>query len=284
MRPNALKAAPCVRTELVLLCTASRETLQDAFNMKGSALAVNLSRHLTGADRTESGNRRLGYLLAFVAGAINAGGFLAVQQYTSHMTGIVSQVADLIALGQYRMAGFGLVCLCAFVSGAACTSFLVNYARSRQLESEYAIPLLLEAALLLTFGILGAGIAQVNGGFVTIIIVLLCFVMGLQNAVITKISGAVIRTTHVTGIATDLGIDLGKALFRKVGRPTTTAEIPPVTRRTPMLAMLLVTFLVGGLAGAIGFQTIGYAATVPLAFALIAATIMPVYDDIRRGR
>jgi uncharacterized membrane protein YoaK (UPF0700 family) len=248
---------------------------------KGDILAVNISRHLTGAARTESGNRGLGYLLAFVAGAVNAGGFLAVQQYTSHMTGIVSEMADLIALGQYRLAGFGAVCLGAFIGGAGCTAFLVNYARSRQLHSEYAIPLLVEASLLMAFGLLGAQIVPVNGHFVTATILLLCFVMGVQNAVITKISGAVIRTTHVTGIATDLGIDLGRAVFRKT---MGAAAMTPLPNRMPMLAILLVAFFLGGLAGAVGFQTIGYAATLPLAAALIAAAITPVYDDLTKGK
>ncbi|WP_322895944.1 MULTISPECIES: YoaK family protein [unclassified Yoonia] len=238
----------------------------------------NLSRHLTGASRTESGNRNLGYLLAFVAGAINAGGFLAVQQYTSHMTGIVSEMADLIALGHYRIALFGLLCLATFVSGAAVTALLVNYARSRQLQSEYAILLLVEASLLMAFGILGTQIAEMQGVFVTVTILLLCFVMGLQNAVITKISGAVIRTTHVTGIATDLGIDLGRWLFRRSAR---NASFVPTPQRMPMLAILLVSFFVGGLTGAIGFQALGYAATLPLAAALIAAAITPVFDDVK---
>lgn len=241
-------------------------------------MPTNLSRRLTGFSRTDQGNRALGYLLAFVAGAINAGGFLAVQQYTSHMTGIVSEAADLLAIGEYRIAAFGFACLATFISGAACTAFLVNFARSRQLQSAYAIPLLLEATLLMAFGILGERIGEIEGGFVTLTILLLCFVMGLQNAVITKISGAVIRTTHVTGIATDLGIDLGRLVFRKsLAAPDVSS--PP--ERMPMLAILLLSFFVGGLAGAIGFQRIGFAATLPLAFALVAAAIMPVYDDIR---
>ena len=244
-------------------------------------MARSLSRYLTGASRTESGNRKLGYLLAFVAGAINAGGFLAVQQYTSHMTGIVSEMADLIALGQYRIALFGLVCLVTFICGAACTAILVNYARARQLQSEYAIPLLLEATLLMAFGILGTQIGGTAGTFVTVTILLLCFVMGLQNAVITKISGAVIRTTHVTGIATDLGIDLGRWLFCNVARNT---DFAPRPRRVAMLTKLLVAFFVGGLMGAVGFQTLGYAATLPLAAALVAAAITPVFDDVKTRR
>ena len=64
-------------------------------------MPINYVRRLTGRKRTASANRHLGFALAFVAGAINAGGFLAVQQYTSHMTGIVSSMADSLVLGAY---------------------------------------------------------------------------------------------------------------------------------------------------------------------------------------
>ena len=88
---------------------------------------------LTNRDRTRRTNRQLGGLLAFVAGAINAGGFLAVRQYTSHMTGIVSAIADDVVLGNILLASAGLASLLAFISGAATTTILVNWARRRKL-------------------------------------------------------------------------------------------------------------------------------------------------------
>jgi len=63
------------------------------------------ARRLTGRQRTARADRQLGFGLAFCAGAINAGGFLAVKQYTSHMTGIVSAIADNVALGAYGLVG-----------------------------------------------------------------------------------------------------------------------------------------------------------------------------------
>lgn len=75
----------------------------------GKFVPINYVRRLTSPNRTKKANRHLGFTLAFVAGAINAGGFLAVQQYTSHMTGIVSAMADHVALGGYALilAGAG---------------------------------------------------------------------------------------------------------------------------------------------------------------------------------
>ena len=92
-------------------------------------MPIHYARKLTGKDRSVSANRELGIALAFVAGAINAGGYLAVQQYTSHMTGVVSSMADYLAMGQTTLALAGLVALLSFVAGAALTAFLVNYAR-----------------------------------------------------------------------------------------------------------------------------------------------------------
>ena len=60
-------------------------------------------RHLTGQHRTASTNRLLGSLLAFNAGAINAGGFLLVSMYTSHMTGFASMLADNLVLGNAQL-------------------------------------------------------------------------------------------------------------------------------------------------------------------------------------
>ncbi|MDH0569248.1 DUF1275 domain-containing protein, partial [Pseudomonas oleovorans] len=176
-------------------------------------MPIRYARRLTGRKRTVLANRHLGYALAFVAGAINAGGFLAVQQYTSHMTGIVSAMADHIALGAYDLVLGGLGGVLSFILGAIASTLLVNYSKRRRLHSENALPLLCEAALLLCFGLLGATLASIEGLFVPLTVMLLCFIMGLQNALITKLSRAEIRTTHITGIVTDIGIELGKLLY-----------------------------------------------------------------------
>ena len=163
-------------------------------------------------ERTGAADTLLGMALTFVAGAINAGGFLVVGQYTSHMSGILSGVADNLALGSIRLVGFGLMAFLPFVAGAACSAMLINWGRRHHLGSRYAMPLMLEAFLLLGFGILG-WLAHPSPAFVTLAVPLLCFIMGLQNATVTKISGARMRTTHVTGIVTDIGIELGKFLL-----------------------------------------------------------------------
>lgn len=243
-------------------------------------MPIRYARSLTGRTRSVAANRHLGFTLAFVAGAINAGGFLAVQQYTSHMTGIVSAMADNIALGAYGLVWSGLGGVLSFLLGAACSTVMINYSRRRQLHSEYALPLLLEAALLLCFGFLGASLAQITGLFVPLTVMLLCFIMGLQNALITKLSRAEIRTTHITGIITDIGIELGKLFYWNRTRGPDIARVMADRQRLRVLSLLALYFFLGGVIGALGFNHLGYIATVPLALLLVLLASVPALDDL----
>lgn len=236
-------------------------------------------RGWTSVQRTTQNNIRLGATLCFVAGATNAGGFLAVGEYTSHMSGIVSSVADNLVMGQIVLALAGLFSLIAFVSGAMTSAWMVNWALRRNLESAYGRPLLLEAALLLVFGLFGTGINFFAGLFVPLTVLILCFIMGLQNAVITKISNAEIRTTHVTGLVTDLGIELGKLFY--INRLTRDTLVQANRRKLRIHATLICSFFVGGLLGAIGFKTIGYISTVPLSILLLLLVWHPVLNDAK---
>lgn len=245
-------------------------------------MPVTYFRNLAGKDRHLDANRHLGFSLAFVAGAANAGGFLAVKQYTSHMSGIVSSIADDAALGNVAFALAGIASLASFVLGAACSAVLINWGRRRQLNSRYAMPLLLEAFLLLCFGLLGGHLAMWRAFFVPVTVVLLCFIMGLQNAIITKLSNAEIRTTHMTGIVTDLGIELGKLFYWNSSRSGPgESDVYADRQKLRVLGTMFLMFLTGGLTGAIGFKHVGYAATVLLAGILVVLAAVPMVDDLR---
>jgi uncharacterized membrane protein YoaK (UPF0700 family) len=241
---------------------------------------IHYARSLLGPARNPRANRHLGVTLAFVAGAINAGGFIAVHQYTSHLTGLISSAADNLVLGAWEpaLAAFGAAL--AFLLGSACTALTVNYGRRRGLASEYALPLLFEALLLLAFGVLGARLASIGALSVPGTVMLLCFMMGLQNALVTKISQAEIRTTHMTGIVTDIGIEVGRMLYwnRDPAQPKVAAN----RSRLRLLVSLLLGFFSGALAGALGFKHAGYLATLPLAGVLCLLAIVPAIDDLRR--
>lgn len=211
---------------------------------------------------------RLGLALTFVAGAINAGGLLLVGQYTSHMSGIVSALADHVALGAWAALGAGLAALLPFLAGAACSAMLINWGRRQRRDSPHRLPLRLEATLLIGFGLLGAGF-QDSPLAALPAVPLLCFLMGLQNATITKISGARIRTTHVTGLVTDLGIELGKLFYWNRLRLPGEAPVRADRARMRLLGVLLGGFFLGGVAGALGFGHLGFASCLPLAGLLL---------------
>lgn len=241
---------------------------------------------LTATVRTHRANLHLGVALAFVAGALNAGGFLAIGQYTSHMTGVISSAADDLVLGKVAHAVAGLLSLAAFIAGAVTTALMVNFARRSNPESTvtYTAPLLLEAALLLVFGLVGATLKLHEFVSVSMTAILLCYVMGLQNALVTKISSAEIRTTHVTGLVTDLGIELGRLIYwNRTGQ--TVAPLVRANRvKLRVLGSLIAAFALGGVIGALGFKHVGYISTVPLALMLVIVSAAPFFRKVPSPR
>ena len=238
--------------------------------------------HLTGQHRTAATNRLLGGLLAFNAGAINAGGFLLVSMYTSHMTGFASMLADNLVLGNMKLVLGALGALLAFTAGAATTAVLVHWSRHHWVRSEVALPLLLEAVLLLIFGLMGATLTRQTPFAVPLTLLVLAFTMGLQNALVSKISSSQIRTTHMTGVITDLGIELGKMLYwnRTSSPPESRVRANRIKLR--LYCALLGMFITGGLVGALGFKYVGFVWVVPLALGLLAISVPPLYADWRR--
>lgn len=193
------------------------------------------------------------------------------------MSGIVAAMADNLSVGSLRLVINGLGAVLSFLLGAFLTTLFVRWARMRKMESEYALPLLVEAALLLLFGLTGE---VFGGGSVLGTVMLLCFTMGLQNAIITKISQSVIRTTHVTGMVTDIGIALGRIFSASSRENGETLQGELATLR--LLTSLVGLFFVGGVTGALGFKHVGFLFTLPLSAILLILAAMPVLDDIRR--
>jgi uncharacterized membrane protein YoaK (UPF0700 family) len=238
---------------------------------------------LTAKPRTRQADLHIGVILTLVAGALNAGGFLAIGQYTSHMTGMVSIFADQMVLRNFELATIAAISWLSFISGAATTALVVNYLRRANVSNVYAVPLLIEATLILVFGAFGGTLQKHEFVDVSLAAITLCFTMGLQNALITKISRAEIRTTHVTGLTTDMGIEIGKLLYwnRKTlgdGHVAVTVN----RRKLRVHATLIGSFLIGAMAGAFGFRLAGFISTVPLAIALAAISIAPWLNRSRQ--
>lgn len=225
--------------------------------------------------------RALGYIMAFLAGAINAGGFFAVTRYTSHVTGEISHAADMAFLGRWEEVAVALIGVVFFILGAAHSSWVILWAKRQRFHSGYGLSLWLEALYLLLFGVVGVALTRFGNILLPPTVFLLCFIMGMHNTVMTVLSGGVIRSTHATGSATDLGIELSKVLYYS---RSDNPKLPDVRVNRPkmkLLAGLIVAFLVGGFIGAWGYHKIGHHFTLPVAVVLFWFGLGSVGYDIK---
>ena len=182
-------------------------------------------------------------LLACVAGMVNVVGYLGFEhQAVTHLTGTTTLLGEALARRDLRaishLAGVAL----AFLAGAALSGVLIQDSTLR-LGRRYGVALVLESLLLFTaIPLFMAG--QLAGAL------LAAMACGLQNAMATTYSGAVIRTSHLSGMFTDLGIGLGHAL----------RGMPLQKRRLLLCGLIISCFLVGAVIGALLFVRWGYAA------------------------
>lgn len=204
-------------------------------------------RKLTARVRSRESNFRLAVLLSFAAGVVDVSGYLRLHQFTSHMTGITASLAARFDAASHLAVYQSLVVLFSFIWGAAVCALLVNFSRRRNLESQFALPLLLEAISLAVVPLTVHEVWMMPKATLGI----LAFAMGLQNAIITKISDAEIRTTHVTGMVTDIGIELGRALYWNRGRSDEPVRLH--RERFTTLVLLVFSFFTGGASAAVSF-------------------------------
>jgi uncharacterized membrane protein YoaK (UPF0700 family) len=234
-----------------------------------------------GALRSDKLNSQLAWAMAFVAGAVNAGGFLAVGHYTSHVTGVVSSMADELAYGDVTTALAALAMMLSFLGGAFVCTTLISYGQRHRMRSRYALTLVVEAALLLVFGFMGSRLEQKIEFSLPVTVILLCFIMGLHNAVTSIISGAAVRTTHLTGTVTDIGIELSKLFYINVHNQHGRQRIVANRQKLTLYLLILAAFLGGGVVGALGFKHIGFKVTVPLAGFLCFLAARPLLLELR---
>lgn len=230
---------------------------------------------LIGHRRSRGTDLVLATVLAAVAGASNAGGFFALGAYTSHMTGYLSQIGDNLVVGQLWIAFVAVVAIGAFTTGAGFSTVLINWARVRSVGRQYALPIATQGVFLTFFA--AGGVFSGEPGRV-FSLACLCFIMGMQNATITKISGARIRTTHATGMITDIGIELGREVF---GRVHPARRLAADRTKLRILLQLVGTFVAGGMAGALGFARFGFVFALPLAAVLLGLSLPSL---LGRGR
>lgn len=165
-----------------------------------------------GKTRTLSDNKKIASLLSFVAGMVNVAGFLAVQRLTTNVTGHFAFFIDEIFKMHFAESFIYFLYFLFFFLGSFISNILIEVMTRVSEQYTYIIPTLIEVLLLVIVGLGGAFLIVHQPNFIAFS---LLFAMGLQNALVTRISGALVRTTHLTGLFTDLGIDISQLLFYK---------------------------------------------------------------------
>lgn len=195
-----------------------------------------------------------GDVLAFIAGFVNVVGLLGFEhQAVSHVTGMTSQLGLALVQNNHGMAFHLVMILLAFFLGAMISGFVVRDSHLK-LGRRYGVALMIESLLL------GFSVQLLNRGEL-LGVMLVAAACGLQNGMASTYSGAIIRTTHVTGLVTDAGIVVGQSL----------AGLRPDYRRFLLAISLVAGYLVGGIAGGYLYLSIRYET---LYFAAAATGIM----------
>jgi uncharacterized membrane protein YoaK (UPF0700 family) len=245
---------------------------------------INLTmlRH-TGHKRATSHNIKLAIMLCLTAGFVNGAGFLAFAVLTTNVTGHVAIFAERLAIGDFYHARIVGLWMLLFWLGAFVSSLLINKAGKNQRYS-FALPIVIEIAILTFVGITGYNFdksiikTEIFAGS-------LLFAMGLQNAMVSVISGSVVRTTHLTGTFTDLGIEMAH-LFKKLNL----TERGMYIARIKIRLTIILFFTIGCISAAIMYKWLQYKTffvpvailVITLLFDVMRVRVMMVYRRVTR--
>ena len=227
------------------------------FNNKGKTLTL---KH----------NLRIASLLSFVAGIVNVAGFLAVQRLTTNVTGHFAFFVDEIFKLNFWQGFIYFLYVFFFLLGAFLSNVIIEIVSKFNKRLIYAIPIFIESLILFSVALFGQLMILKNPDLLAFS---LLFAMGLQNSLVTTISNATVRTTHLTGLFTDLGIELSQLFFYKLK-----IQKYKLCASIKLRLTIISFFFLGGLLGGIFYSTIN------LYILLIAGLILLmgiVYDDIK---
>lgn len=204
--------------------------------------------------------------LSAVAGMVNVVGFLGFEhQGLGHLTGATSQLGIALTGLDWRSIGHLWGLLLAFCAGATFSGLVIQDQQLR-IGRRYGLMLLIECALLL-LAIPLFEQQHIAGAWVA------AAACGIQNALATTFSGAIIRTTHLTGMFTDLGIGLGHLL----------RGLPLAMHRLTLSGLIISGFLAGSMLGAVLFAALGYnALIVPALLTGLVGGSYIIYAMLRR--
>lgn len=165
-----------------------------------------------GRTRTLSHNLQIASLLSFVAGIVNVTGFLSVQKLTTNVTGHFAFMIEEVYAWHIPQAITFTLYIFFFFLGSFFSSLMVEIVSRKSERYMFMFPIFIEAILLAFIALYGGRWMHIHGDYIAFG---LLFAMGLQNSLVTTISKSVIRTTHLTGLFTDLGIEFSQLLFYK---------------------------------------------------------------------
>ncbi|MDP2175083.1 MAG: YoaK family protein [Bacteroidota bacterium] len=165
-----------------------------------------------GPNRNHSHNLKIATLLSFVAGFVNVTGFVSIQKLTTNVTGHFAFFVDDVYKLKFYEGMIFFVYILSFFLGAFVSNTFIEMIRKHNERNIFILPVAIEIVILSLIGLLGNNLRIEHSN---VIAISLLFAMGLQNALVTKISNAVVRTTHLTGLFTDLGIEISQFLMFK---------------------------------------------------------------------
>lgn len=223
-----------------------------------------------GKSRTLTHNLRIASLLSFVAGIVNVAGFLAVAKLTTNVTGHFAFFVDEIFKLNFWDGFVYFLYIFFFFLGSFVSSYLVELISQKTERNIYVFPTSIEIVILFSLGIFGSNLIIDNPNMIACS---LLFAMGLQNSLVTKISNATVRTTHLTGLFTDLGIELSQLFFYKE------PEMKKKLYSSIKLRLTIISFFfIGGIIGGIFYGKIQLKV---LLIAGLALVIGLIYDNIK---
>lgn len=203
-----------------------------------------------GGQRTHVQNLHIASLLSFVAGFVNVVGFMAVGRLTTNVTGHFAFFMGDVRDQHWREALVFFLFIFAFLAGAFVSNSLIVWVDRYRQRNIYRLPILAEVLLLALVAVGGHRLQLWHGHSVAL---LLLFAMGLQNALVTKISKAVVRTTHLTGLFTDLGIELSQWFFFKAA-----ADRARLYPNIQLRLLIISSFFSGGFVGGLLYLSWSY--------------------------
>lgn len=202
-----------------------------------------------GKKRTAKHNLQIASLLSFVAGIVNVAGFLAVAKLTTNVTGHFAFFVDEVFKLKFWEGFIYFLYIFFFFLGSFSSSFLVEVISRKNENYVYVIPTSIECLILAMIALFGGNLVNQNPNLIAFS---LLFAMGLQNSLVTRISNATVRTTHLTGLFTDLGIELSQLFFYREN------EIKKRLLASVRLRLTIISFFfIGGIVGGIFYSKIG---------------------------